>query len=359
MSSVQYQKRAFELIYLNARFLTQPITGVQRYALEISKQLKKILPTIRFVAPKNILHRDEARALGVELVGNRHGHAWEQIDLPLFLRRHGSPLLVNLANTAPLLYRHKITTLHDVAFERFPENFSWKFRMAYRFLTPRTVQGSLKIMTVSEFSKREICEIYKPPAGKVSVIPNAVSTLFHRTAPESTDRYLLAVSSINRQKNFHGLIDAFGLLTQNTHKLYIVGALNRNFADPNLLRKIEADTRIKMLGRVSDDKLVALYSGAAAFVYPSFYEGFGLPPLEAQACGCPVIASNTASLPEVCQDSVLYCSPHDPQDIAEKIQRLISFPKLAEELKEKGIANTARYSWESSALKLTQVLREL
>lgn len=117
------------MIYVNARFLTQPITGVQRYSLEISLQLKQLMPSIRFVAPQNVIHPEMVEALGVELVGSRTGHAWEQIDLPRFLRSNGSPLLVNLANTAPLLYGNKISTLHDIAFERFPKtsrgSFAW------------------------------------------------------------------------------------------------------------------------------------------------------------------------------------------------------------------------------------------
>lgn len=335
------------------------MTGVQRYSLEISLQLRQLLPSVQFVAPHNIVQHEAAQALGVELIGSRSGHAWEQIDLPLFLRKKGSPLLVNLANTAPLFYRNKISTLHDVAFERFPENFSWKFRLAYQLATPRTINSSLKMLTVSEFSKKEICDIYQTPTDKVVVVPNAVSSSFHTRTEPAGERYLLAVSSLNQQKNFHGLIDAFTLLRQDTHKLYIVGSLNKNFADPGLVKKIEADSRIKLLGRVSDERLVGLYSGADAFIFPSFYEGFGIPPLEAQACGCPVIVSNTASLPEVCGDSALYCSPHNPQDIADKIQQLITNPALAESLQRKGYANITRYSWEISAKRLAQVIREL
>lgn len=346
------------MFYVNARFLTQAITGVQRYSLEISLQLKQLMPTIRFVAPGNVMHPELAKLLDVQIIGTRTGHAWEQIDLPRFLKGNGSPLLVNLANTAPLLYRNKISTLHDIAFERFPENFSWRFRLAYQLATPWTIKRSLKVLTVSHFSKQEICAIYKTPTDKIVVIPNAVSDSFQPRATASTERYLLAVSSLNQQKNFHGLIDAFGLLEQSSHELYIVGSLNKNFADPGLVRKIESDSRIRLLGRVSDEQLISLYSGAAAFVYPSFYEGFGLPPLEAQACGCPVIAANAASLPEVCGDSALYCSPHDVRDIADKIDQLIASPELAQSLREKGTRNITRYSWKTSATSLLQVIRE-
>lgn len=113
-----------------------------------------------------------------------------------------------------------------------------------------------------------------------------------------------------------------------------------------------------MLGRVTDEQLISLYSGAEAFIYPSFYEGFGLPPLEAQACGCPVICSNAASLPEVCGDSALYFSPHDTSDIADKIDLLLSRPEIAEDLINKGYKNIQRFSWEESARRLLTIIAE-
>jgi glycosyltransferase involved in cell wall biosynthesis len=347
------------LVYVNARFLTQPITGVQRYALEISRQLVELMPSIKFVAPQNILHQETARALGVEVIGSRTGHAWEQIDLLALLKTRNSPLLINLANTAPLLYWNKVSTLHDIAFEKFPENFSWQFRTAYRLAIPRMMKTSLKVLTVSEFSKSEICTAYQLRPEKVSVVPNAVSSAFRETPASASERYILAVSSISRQKNFHGLVEAFGLLRQDTHKLYIAGAMNKIFADSDLARKIESNPRIRLLGRVSDDELANLYGGADAFVFPSFYEGFGIPPLEAQACGCPVIVSDAASLPEVCGDSALYCSPYNVNDIAEKIGLLISTPELARTLREKGRANAGRYNWRTSAMRLLEAIGKL
>ncbi|TBW09356.1 glycosyltransferase family 1 protein [Azotobacter chroococcum] len=347
------------MVYVNARFLTQPITGVQRYALEISRQLSTLMPSIKFVAPPNIIHHEAANILDVEVIGKHTGHVWEQVDLPIFLKRRNSPLLINLANTAPLLYGNKVSTLHDIAFEKFPENLSWKFRTAYQLAIPQMVKTSLKILTVSEFSKKEICATYRIPPQKISIIPNAVSNSFQEVLSTATERYILAVSSISRQKNFHGLVEAFSLLKQNTHKLYIAGSANKIFADHDLARKIESDPRIKLLGRVSDEDLIKLYSGADAFIFPSFYEGFGIPPLEAQACGCPVIVSNAASLPEVCGDSVIYCSPHDAKDIAKKIELLITSPDLAKALKEKGRENIRRYSWKTSAENLLKTIKEV
>ena len=126
------------MFYVNARFLTQNITGVQRYAIEISKQLKIQLGNeVRFVSPKNIIHNKIAEELEVCVVGKNRGHIWEQFDLPIYLTKNKSPLLLNLANTAPICYGNNIVTLHDIAFERFSENFNWKFGIFYRLLIPR------------------------------------------------------------------------------------------------------------------------------------------------------------------------------------------------------------------------------
>ena len=123
------------MLFVNARFLTQHITGVQRYAIEISKQLKfKLRDGVVFLSPKNIVHNEIARNLGVRVIGKNSGHIWEQLDLPVYIKREGGPLLLNLANTAPVFYKNKICVVHDIAYERFPQTFDWKFRLFYKFL---------------------------------------------------------------------------------------------------------------------------------------------------------------------------------------------------------------------------------
>ncbi|WP_232455084.1 glycosyltransferase family 4 protein [Oceanisphaera avium] len=317
-----------------------------------------------FLAPNNIIHPELAKELNVKVIGKRSGHLWEQLDLPRYLKSVNSPLLVNLANTAPLFYKNKVSTLHDIAFVRYPESFSRSFRYSYQLAIPFILRSSKKVITVSEFSKQEICDVYQVAKDKVSVIYNAVSDVFNENtlSPVSSDteeKYIMAVSSINKQKNFHGLIEAFNLLNQTSHQLYIIGSINKNFADPELINAIDKDPRIKLLGRVSDEELTNLYAGASAFVYPSFYEGFGIPPLEAQACGCPVVVSNVASLPEVCGDSALYCAPDNIEDIANKIQMMISDKDLRSDFIEKGYQNINKYSWEASAAKLNALIQEI
>lgn len=347
------------MLVVNSRFLTQNITGVQRFAIEISKYLKNQLGNdIEFVAPKNIINIDLAKELDVKLIGNKTGHLWEQIDLPRYLKSNKSPMLLNLANTAPLFYKNKISVVHDIAFERFPQSFNWKFRLFYKLFIPNIINTSKLIFTVSEFSKREIMEYYKIESNKINVIYNAVDSMFKPTLDKKNEKYILAVSSLNYQKNFHSLIKAFNLLGDKNIKLYLVGSINKNFADVSLLKDIEKNKNIIFKGRVDDEKLVNLYSNAKCFIYPSLYEGFGIPPLEAQACGCPVICSNVASLPEVGGvDSVVYCDPYDINDIKEKIELVLNNDILQKELTIKGFENIKRFSWEDSATNILEFIR--
>lgn len=347
------------MIVVNARFLTQPISGVQRYAIEICLELKKLNSHIVFVAPRNILHHEIAHELGVKIVGSLTGHLWEQIELPSYLKKQGNPLLLNLCNTAPIFYANKIVTIHDLAFERFPQTFSWKFRYAYQFAIPRIARSSKHILTDSDFSKKEIMSLYSIDDRKISVVHCANSAHFKEAGNPSGEKYILAVSSLNYQKNFLALVKAFNKLSDKTIKLLLVGAINKNFADHNLLQEIESNENIQFVGRVDDDELVRLYSNAQCFVYPSLYEGFGIPPLEAQACGCPCVVSNAASLPEVCGDSVVYCDPYSVDDIADKISMVLSSKALQDELRTKGFENIKRFSWEKSAQQIIHIIEEM
>lgn len=343
---------------VNARFLTQQITGVQRYAIEIGLRLKnKLGDDIIFMSPHEILQHDIASQLDAQIVGKHSSHLWEQLDLPLNLMRLGNPLLLCLCNTAPIFYKNKIVTVHDVAFELYPKSFSKNFVRLYKFMIPRVVRNSKHVVTVSNFSKDEIASIYEIDKEKISVIANAVSERFNPVLDEGLrkEKYFLAVSSLNYRKNFIPVLQAFKLLLERNgnYKLFVVGDIkNKSFSEVDL-SEYTSIPNIKFLGRISDEDLIRYYSNAVGFVYPSLYEGFGIPPLESQKCGCPVLCSDIPVLHEVCGDSVMYCNPHDIQDIAEK---MLNLAENKMKFREFGLNNVGRYSWEQSATKLRNVL---
>ncbi len=353
-------KKSQEVV-VNARFLTKPVTGVQRFAIEISRRLRKYLPDVHFVSPSNIVLEEVARELDVEVFGLGKGHVWEQIDLPLYLKKRGEPILLNLESTAPIYYQNKITTLHDIAFIRYPETYSWYFRTYYRLLTPIMLRTSKKVITVSNFSKREIVSKYKLPEDKVVVVYNAVSEKFTpiKNRGFREHKYILAVSSINKRKNFSSLLRAFSRLSVKNIMLYVVGEEHRVFGEGGISPDLVNIPNVQFVGRVDDEKLIELYSNAVFFVFPSLYEGFGIPPLEAQACGCPVLVARASALPEIYKDSALYCDPWDVEDIANKMERLLSDSALREELINKGFENVKRFNWNKSAEKVAQIVQDI
>jgi len=343
------------MIVINARFLTQEIRGVQRFAQQICLALKRLRSDVVFVAPHDIKLHESAKDLDVHIIGRNTGHLWEQIDLPLYLLRQGSPLLVSLCSTAPVLYGNQIATHHDINYVRYPQSYSLGFRAAYRTLTPILLRRVKALLTVSSFSKGEISSFYGFPANRIFVVPNAVSEAFKPAPTEVTTPYLLAVSSPSAHKNFNRMIQAF--LTLRNHEdlqLHIVGAASEIFADPQLQHLACRDPRIRFLGRLTDAELIEQYQGATAFVFPSLYEGFGIPPLEAQACGCPVLAANAASIPEVLQASALYFDPMDVAHIAAAMERILTDMPLRKALRRRGLNNVERYSWDDSALRISQ-----
>jgi glycosyltransferase involved in cell wall biosynthesis len=349
------------MLFINARYLTQELTGVQRFAEQISLSLNDIRDDIVFLSPPGILRKDVADQLHVKEIGKKSGHQWEQVELPRFLKNNGSGLLLNLGSTAPIFYNNQIVTHHDVTYKRYPASFSKKFRLFYSLLIPMMLKNSKKLLTVSEFSKKEINDIYGYPVDKIEIIYNAVSEKFKRSERlNGSEDYFLAVSSPNFHKNFHGMLKAFELLGSNYNvSLKIIGKTAASFSKQDFSSLIKNSEKIKFMGRVDDDEMISLYQNALAFVFPSFYEGFGIPPLEAQSCGCPVISSNMASMPEVLRDSAIYFDPKNETDIASAMEKIILDSSLRAELISKGDANIQRFSWHDSAAKVSRIVDEL
>jgi len=347
-------------IYVNARFLTQSLTGVQRFSLEVCKELNLIRSDLIFLVPRkseivdlSILENFNI----VEVVGGC-GHYWEQVTLPIYLRRIGSPFLLNLGNTAPVFYKNKIFAHHDITYIRFPESYSLRFRLIYQLIASLNFKNSLSFITVSEFSKKDISDFYNVEMKDIHVLYNGVNSSFKENKSlisKNKKPFALAVSSPSHHKNFSALINAFNKI-DNPIELKIIGSSTNIFKN---LKDYEVNPNINFLGRISDDELIELYQTAEFFVFPSLYEGFGIPPLEAQACGCPVISSNAASLPEVLQDSAYYFNPKDVNSIRDAILKVLGDYSLRNTLKNSGLNNVKRFSWHSSALKLDLLLNDL
>lgn len=345
-------------IYINGRFLSQKITGVQRYAIELVIRLKSINRNILILCPKNIVHKELAVKLGVKIIGKNTGHIWEQFDLPFYLKRNGNPLLLSLCNTSPLFYTNAVITIHDLAFLENPSWFSNSFYQSYKFLLPKISKKAKRIFTVSEFSKSEIINKLKANA-PIDVIYNGFNPDFVIESKRiiKNDPYILFVGSIDPRKNLIRLIEAMRLVPKNI-RLVIVGGNNKSFR--NKYCKIEDSDRIHFTGYISEKKLATFYKNAVMFVYPSLYEGFGIPPLEAQAFGIPIVVSDINVFKEVFNDSAIYCDPYKIESISSAICRILEYQKSERErLVRKGFQNVKRFSWDDSAYKINAILKEL
>ncbi len=344
-------------VFINGRFLGQRLTGVQRYALETLLALDHLIgesrleaPSFRVLAPRGVTAPKLAN-IEFEQVGRLSGHAWEQLELPIAAR---SGWLLSFCATGPLVKRRQTVTIHDAAVYAMPHAFSREFKAWYKLLLPALAKRSPLVMTVSEFSRAELCRYLRLDAARVRVSgegwqhvqklePDPGILERHGLTP---GRYVLAVSSLTPQKNFQLLADALPLLRGSGFQVAVAGRL-----EARVFGKYDASSlnELKLLGYVSDAELRSLYEHAGVFVYPSRYEGFGIPPLEAMALGCPVVASNAASLPEVCGDAALYFGPDDASALANAIRRVMTEPETRRSLVELGRKRLEHHDWENAA----------
>ena len=283
--------------------------------------------------------------------GNFNGHLWEQIDLVYFLKKHHNPILINFGGIGPIFYKNKITYLHDLAFKYYPETFTFLFQKTYNTLIPISVKNSLKTITVSNYVKEDIKKNIN--INNIEVVYAAHSNHF-KNLNLKREKYILAVSSLDPRKNYNRILEAFHKLDSD-YKLIFVGAKSKAFSNINVNDNFIND-RVIFTGYLEDSKLVDLYNKASIFIYASLFEGFGIPPLEAQACGCPCIVSNVTSLPEIYGDSVEYCDPFSVEDIRSKLSLLITDENKREALVRKGLENVKNYNWDTSVKRLKKII---
>ena len=265
-----------------------------------------------------------------------------------------------------------VYVIHDLCFIKFKEFFSEDILRVLNFYIDRGIKRADHIVTVSESSKRDIIEIFNYPEERISVIyegyeiggrgGEVYSDEIGSGGVREGGRYILIVGTIEPRKNHIGLLRAYKVLIDRGYDIGLVIAGRRGWESEKIYEEIkgfEPSGRVKIYLDVSDDILRDLYKNAFIFVYPSFYEGFGIPPLEASSYGLPVICSDVSSMPEVMGDSALYVDPYNLEDIAEKMMMVIDDSQLRAELIDKGRENIKRFSWRKSASDLACVFRKV
>ncbi|MFG1374578.1 glycosyltransferase family 1 protein [Xanthobacter oligotrophicus] len=351
--------------FVNGRFIGRPVTGVERFATLVLKEIvarAETEPSLRWtvLAPSGVERPSWLGPLPFRNVGRLSGHPWEQTEL-FWASRGGT--LVNLCNSGPVLHGRQLTVIHDALVYRHPENFSRLYGTVHRQLGHLLARRA-RLATVSEFSQRELSGLLGVPAASIAVIPNAVDHMAEIEPDVSVldrfglqgKRFLLAVGSPAPNKNLARAVRAFLALNRDDISFVTVGKAAAAFARSDLG---DVPPTVVATGRLSDAEVQALYRSAVALIFPSLYEGFGIPPLEAMTAGCPVLAADIPAVREVCADAALYFDPLDEASMADAMRRCADPAFEGAGLREAGHLRTRAFSWEASALRLLEALRPL
>lgn len=337
---------------MNARFRRMRTTGVQRVADALSARLSTSVRDIEPAAPAEGLR----------------GHLWEQVVLP---GRVGDQLLWSPCNTGPVVCDHQVVTLHDAAVLDHPEWFSRSFRLAYRTLWPALARRAAQIVTVSEDARGRLARALHIPEAQIMVAHNGVDPQFHPVSQQAAaevatrygvrpNRYFVTLSTLEPRKNLALVAaawrEAAADLPADMSLLVVGGAGDGRIFAGGRLQQAEGLVRT---GYVPDEDLPSLLSGARALLYPSLYEGFGLPVLEAMACGTAAVTTRETSLPEVGGEAALYVDSHDPSDLARKIRALAVDDALRDHHGRLGLERARRFSWDASAAAMDDLFRRL
>lgn len=300
--------------------------------------------------------------------------AWEQTVLPIELLREGADLLHALGFVSPLAWRGRtVVTVYDLSFLRFPEVYNRANRLYLGTFTPPSLRRADRVITISEDARRDVIELCGVAPERVTPILLAADDRFRPAPPAAVkafrarnglpERFVLYQGTLQPRKNVDTLVRAYALLRSqgnDDHRLVLAGPRGWQY-EPifELIRQLGLEGSVTFPGFVPDDELPLWYSSATVFAFPSRYEGFGLPLLEAMACGTPVVSSNASSLPEVVGDAGLLVDPTDVEGLCSALRRLLEDDALRSSLSAAGQARAQAFSWRRMASETVRVYREV
>jgi glycosyltransferase involved in cell wall biosynthesis len=339
-------------VIINGRFLLHRVTGVERYARELLVELDNIVKPgeLEMAVSPEVNEVPKFKNIKVVRIGKLHNRLWEHISFPMYVKKRGAVSL-NLCNVAPLL-DPGIVCIHDVKVKATPQYFSKKFLLWYNLLLINATKRAKAIITVSEFSKHEIMKYYHVKAEKIHVIPNAWQHYERIIYDENTllkyelekEQFFFSMCSLEPNKNFKWIAEA---AKHNPSMIFAVaGSINEKvFADG---LGFECPANMKLLGYVSDEEAKTLMRDCKAFLFPTFYEGFGIPPLEAISAGAKqVIVSDTEVMHEIFGDSVVYVDPND-----------YGFDISTIKMQQLNLEVLKKYSWKKSATLMKKLIEK-
>ncbi len=299
---------------------------------------------------------------------------WEQLVLPAELSRRRVDVLHSMGYAQPLACGSRsVVTVHDLTFLLFPNSFNRVNRLYLSALTSLSVRRADRVIAVSHNTKSDVVRLIGGDPGKVAVVHHGVEPMFRKVDDAREieafrrrrglpERYVLFIGTLEPRKNIQTLLSAFSLLKKQTrlpHKLVIAGAKGWLWAEIlAAIERLDLVDDVMLPGYLPLEEEPLWYNGAELFVYPSLYEGFGFPPLEAMACGTPVITSNSSSLPEVVGDCGMLVDPANADQLAEAIRALLESPATREELARRGLERARSFTWSEAARRTAGVYRE-
>jgi glycosyltransferase involved in cell wall biosynthesis len=344
-------------------------TGVEWYSYYLIKELKNY-PSFdfEFILYSPIEIKEEfSNFLKVKILKWPFKYFWTQIRLAYENISNPVDVLFVPSHALPIFTRSKtIITLHDLGFERFPQVYPLKQRLYTRFVYKWAVKHASLIIAISEFTKKELINLYKADPNKIEVVylgydenlfyprdENEINNLLSKYKIKRP--YLLYVGRLEKKKNIINLIKAFTFFSKDFY-LLLIGKPGFGYKE---IKKFQSKFKnIIELGYIPYEELPIFYSGATCFIFPSLYEGFGLPILEAMACGCPVVASNSSSIPEIGENAILYFKPENPYEIVKNIFKIIKDEELRKDLKVRGFLRVKNFSWKKTVEKTLEVFKK-
>ncbi len=293
---------------------------------------------------------------------------WFEISVRSFINKKKFDLFLSPEGWVPGgLNCKSLGIIHDLNFEHFPENIKWSHRIYLKYFFPKYAKRASRIASVSAYSKKDISETYSIPESNIDVLYNGANNEFKPISKEekramqvkyaASDSYFLFIGTIHPRKNLEHLFLAYDLFRETNDGVKLLIAGNRKWWPKSLediYQKMHYKSDVIFLGRQSDQELANLLAGALALTYLPYFEGFGIPIIEAFQSGTPVICSNVTSMPEVAEEAALLCDPRNTEEIASTMHELANDSKLQDLLVEKGLKRAAFFNWEKSAELLYQ-----
>jgi glycosyltransferase involved in cell wall biosynthesis len=343
------------LVAIDADVLGRRRTGDETYMANLLSELAPLADREQLAA---VTRRPDLVPEGIQAIAlpARSQSLRMAFRLPRLLRRL-KPALAHFLYVVPPAHRGaSVVTVQDLSFDRLPDLMSRRDRALFRTFVPRSIRRAERVLTGSEWSKNDLVERYGLSPDRIVVTPYGVDSAFHPNGPRAERPYALFVGGIQPRKDPLAAVEALALLDGEL-KLVVVGAEKRGGDElRSAVRRLGLERRVELAGHVERDELAALYRGAACLLFPSRYEGFGLPVLEAMASGTPVVAASAGAVPEVAGDAAILVEPGDPTAIAHGIERAFA---ERDRLVAAGLERAARFSWQETARRTLDVYRDL